>query len=765
MNQWVRTAAEEMLSLLRKKFGADTRDITAVKQYWHNLNALLFSRLNYGRLYGGKPFCAAALERYGLIPRELAQFEAENRDIWEDSPLFSQAGREGAGDRIAELREQLLCVELSIRPDRVELRPGKAERDNTGSYYTPMELAKQIVRYALSAGQVPIRRGGGLKIADLSCGGGEFFRSAQEVLWEEYQIPPSESCGYFWGVDLDPIALQTSICQLLVHAPEERWPEIISHFRLGNPLLESGQENTAAAKSGLFALGRLYAPEMGIRPGWFPEDGFDLVLGNPPWEKIRLEERKFFLNLCPDIAGIPQKAERAAAIQELRASWPEAHAWYQALSSDYSNMCSAKFRHSLLKHSVSGELNTYALFTELSHRLTGAGGISSLIVKSTLATTPAHRRLWTSLMDCQAVYSLHLFENTGHIFPIDSRERFAVLTLTHRPNHSFHLAAGLRRPEQLLSAAGIPLTAEAVTTINPLSRMIPNVTDTERISVLLTAHRDLPLFETAYPRCRFGRLVHLTAHASQIDKTPAPGNIPIYEGKFIERYDARFSTFAGVPEEKKYAGKSSARKNEGPLGEKPLPESRYFVRRELWDRFAAQYSRPFSLCWRSLTSPTNARTTLAMILPTCPTCQSIQMLQTEDDTELLMLLGLFNSLPFDYFVRLKMPGLDLTQSVIRQIPVPDPAAYERGMVFHGREAAIKTHILSCIYALLRPEALLRPLLDRVRYLVYALPGKSPAELEELLDGLFAAAYGMDGAAFRKIQAEFPACQKKKSKQK
>ena len=61
---------------------------------------------------------------------------------------------------------------------------------------------------------------------------------------------------------------------------------------------------------------------------------------------------------------------------------------------------------------------------------------------------------------------------------------------------------------------------------------------------------------------------------------------------------------------------------------------------------------------------------IASIIRSMPTCQSIQLLQTASVEELLLILALFNSKVFDYFVRLKMAGIDLTQSVVRQIPVP-----------------------------------------------------------------------------------------------
>ena len=145
-----------------------------------------------------------------------------------------------------------------------------------------------------------------------------------------------------------------------------------------------------------------------------------------------------------------------------------------------------------------------------------------------------------------------------------------------------------------------------------------------------------------------------------------------------------------------------------------------------------------------------------MILPSCPTCQSIQMLQTENNCDLLMLLALFNSLPFDYFVRLKMPGIDLTQSVIRQIPVPAKDRYEQTALLNGKTTTLRIHILSCVYHLLKHEERLNILLHEVLDCIYLLDDSvTTNNARKMLDLLFAQAYGIDSQSFVEMQQTFP----------
>ncbi len=308
----------------------------------------------------------------------------------------------------------------------------------------------------------------------------------------------------------------------------------------------------------------------------------------------------------------------------------------------------------------------------------------------------------------------------------------------------------------LCIAKPIMLAAEDLSIINPFTRTIPNVSNNDEISFLKKAHNHFRLFSDVYPDCHFGRLIHLTAHAASIDKKASMDNVPIYEGKFIEQYDARYATFHGVPDSKKYVNKASAVKiNAKKNGRKELPECRYFVHKELWDSYLHQYNKEYSLCWRSLTSPTNRRTMLAMILPTCPTCQSVQMLQTENEEDLVLLLALFNSIPFDYFVRIKMPGLDLTQSVIKQIPVPAEDDYKEVVKFNGKEATLKRHILSYTVSILQEESRLSGLVGRFEGDIYAVEGYEMSDKQKMIDLLFKEAYHLDDAAYKNILLTFP----------
>lgn len=758
-------AVNFITTTLKGIFNGDYTDVTEVQLFSHYAESILISLLNARRIRMlENRDVSAVLQQMvglGLLSNNITAFWEEHGNIIRNALRFDANAE---WDNPHSIHEGLLGRELNNSGKDVWFSPGKISRDTTGSYYTPGNLAIEVVHEAVekflnvhgvNTKPEAARLLAKTKFADLSCGCGEFIKAVQKYLYEQYGISFQSSCMNLYGIDIDPIALQVTICDLLKVADKKNWREIIGHFALGNPLINQPNEKGIEEKTRLFATGRYYAFDIGIdMRHLFGNAHIDAVVGNPPWEKVRFEERKIFKSLMPEISGISQKNKRQAAIEKLKKCAPSCYDWYQQIAIDYACYKSVARRHPFISKSLNGELNTYVLFTELSLNLIDEDGILTLIVKSAIVTSPANKPFFHQVAEHKNLVSICLYDNVLRIFNIDSREKFCVITCTKKPNNTFELIAGARKIEDLHSLERSTLSEKDVEIINPNTLMIPNISKNTDVEVLLDAHRRLPLFDTVYPECHFGRLVHLTAHARYINTSATNDNEAIYEGKFIERYDARFATFTGLPDAQKYSAKAHAKKNPSSGRGKPLPESRYYILKDFWGKLSAKYNEPYMLCWRSLTSTTNARTTLAMILPTMPTCQSIQFLQTSSAKDLLIILALFNSKPFDYLVRLKMPGIDLTQSVIKQIPVPCRDAYQQQIEYSGITQTLERHVLERTAAILSQEPMLSALLRGFEPPSASVRKKSKPALEKELDDLLSIAYGLDETESYVIRASF-----------
>lgn len=759
----------------------DYSEIEEVQKTWFYLQFLLVTLLNYHRLFNysswnsNHSIALCKMHGYGLVGDKLLEFyktQTRHLTAYLDRISFGSPVTDFI-QSIQAIREHFMKVELRIRLDKIDVIESRATTNITDSFYTPPELAKTVVREAIEQlinkkyEKMPIDSNltsrqrirdflQSATIVDLSCGCGDFFWAAQEYLLNSYDIPYEKSAKSFYGIDIDPIALQIVICRIIAQVEEKEWRKIIKQFSLGNALYYSHTPISIDEKADLFATGRLYAKEMGVDytivfGGTTP----DIIIGNPPWGKIRFEERKFFKPARPDISSVPQKNKRAVLVESIKDTWPQLFDLYCKVSADFQSARKYLVLNPFLKKSIAGELNTNTLFCELAYNMANRHGCSAMVLKSSIAIAQANKAFWNHLIDTNAISTILFFDNREKIFNIDSRERFCILVLTRTKREGFELVAGLTNTSGIFQKERTTITKDQLVRINPFSGMMPNISSNDSMRVLLDIHKRLPLFDDIYPNCHFGRLIHLTAHSKYIDTSSKKDNILVYEGKFIEQYDARYSTFEEVPTDKVYAPKaSSVRQKE--CVDKKIPEGRYFVNAEFWNSYRVNYSELYSLCWRSLTSVTNRRTMIAMILPNCPTSQSIQMLQIQNKETLLLLLGLFNSIPFDYIIRLKMPGIDLTQAVIKQIPVPPPEVYEEMVTYDGIHEKLLWHILHRVLSLISNEPklgeLIKPLTE---YNFRELSLSERIVNRKALDNLFSIAYGLSRQEYEEISATFP----------
>ncbi len=732
MNHKIETIQEAITATLADIFGRNFYDICEVKKGVLHLEAIYFCH-NTCECIG---FCTLSIEQrlelymqVGLLPLTTVAFYRKYRNAIENN--WPHELIEVKNPEI--LYETLLESELRIQPNNIGFVSDKVTRDVAGAYYTSSEFAFKITCRAIDTYlEKVVNRDGNLdndvetsgvlsKITflDYACGCGEFLLAVMQYFQRYVTDYSSEKIvAQLHGIDVNPIAVMITVARLVHESKKDADIKLLEcvakNFTLGNPLLYKEEPEAYETRFENFALNRLYSESQGINfQGLEGEKLF--IVGNPPWEKIRLEERAFFKHLCPEISAISQKHKRAEGIKALGTTWPQLAEYFNLIQCDYVTAKKVMLKHPYLKMSLVGELNTYALFAELASKMIGEEGFAAIIVKSALVTSTCYSSCFRFFVKEGALSEVFLFDNCQRIFPIDSREKFCVLFFGKHHRNTLAVHYGLTNQNDILESIPLYVTKEELELINPETGLLPNVMNADEFAFLLRMHKTMPVFAAEYPRCHFGRLVHLTAHAEQISTEPSEDRVPIYEGKFIEQYDNRFSTFAGLTEEQRYQSKASARRQleDGFLHRKPIPEARYYIDRAFWEKFLLRYNQPYSLCWRSLTSPTNQRTMLATVMPTMPTCQSIQMLQIASTEEMLLLLALFNSKVFDYFVRLKMAGIDLTQSVVRQVPVPPKSAWSRLIDFENGQYPASNVIWALERLLYRNDSSLDSLWDGI----------------------------------------------------
>jgi hypothetical protein len=305
--------------------------------------------------------------------------------------------------------------------------------------------------------------------------------------------------------------------------------------------------------------------------------GFDAVLGNPPWERIKLQEQEFFAARDEEIANAPNAAARAKLIAalanaELGSRQRTLHEAFGAAKrlAEASSM----FAHEGGRFPLTGQgdVNTYALFAELFASLMSPRGRAGVIVPTGIATDATTSMFFSKLIEDKTLVSLRSFENEEFIFPaVHHAFRFCLLTLQKIVVDRAQFSFFLRRPEMLSDKERLyALTAADIAAVNPNTRTAPIFRSRADAKLTARIYAQIPvLIEEAKGAAgnswgaSFARLFDM-ANDSVLFRTAAqlreagfaargtdwiapdqPRYVPLYEAKLIHQFDHRWATYEG----------------------------------------------------------------------------------------------------------------------------------------------------------------------------------------------------------------------------
>ena len=302
--------------------------------------------------------------------------------------------------------------------------------------------------------------------------------------------------------------------------------------------------------------------------------GFDCVLGNPPWERVKLQEKEWFAERSPVIADAPNAAARKRMIRSLAADDPELYrAFLDALreSEGWSHLMRNTGRYPLCGR---GDINLYAVFAEAMRTVLNDRGRAGCVLPTGIATDDTTKRFFQDVVKTRALASLFDFENKGFFFPdVHRNYKFCLFTVgrglrptANRAEFVFfaHAVDVLRDPERRFA-----LSPDDIALLNPNTRTCPifrSGQDAEltkaiyrRVPVLIREARDGQAEENPW-RIRFSAMFHMandshrfhTRERLEADGWQLAGNVfrkggleylPLYEAKMIHQFDHRWASY------------------------------------------------------------------------------------------------------------------------------------------------------------------------------------------------------------------------------
>lgn len=441
-------------------------------------------------------------------------------------------------------------------------------------------------------------------------------------------------------------------------------------------------------------------------PQVFQQGGFDCVLGNPPWERIKLQEEEFFATRSTLVADAKNKAERSQRIDWLsqgllaqhlypqQEQSPQPSAAEQRLYLDFLSARRTAEAASVFAHVKGmeggrypltgvGDVNTYALFAETISQIVSKNGRAGFIVPTGIATDDSTKAYFGHLVQSRQLVSLYDFENRNEIFKgVHRSYKFCLVTLGSAEEAEFAFFLG-QTAELLDDRRRFTLSPEDFARINPNTLTCPLFRTRqdavlaskiyERVPVLIREARKGLAEENPWS-IRFMTMFHMSGDSELFEAAPSDENMSLYEAKMIHHFDHRWATFR--------VQKDEDVSSDVPLVDKQDPSfaimPRYWVPRVATSEKlrASGWTRPWLMGWRNIARSTDERSFISSVIPIAGVGHSMPLWFLELDARFAAaFLGNMSALVFDFVVRQKLGGTNMTFGYYKQFPVLPPDAY------------------------------------------------------------------------------------------
>ena len=449
------------------------------------------------------------------------------------------------------------------------------------------------------------------------------------------------------------------------------------------------QARTLAAQETFFHWGIQFPTVFGGGDQPKQQGGFDAVIGNPPWDRIKLQEVEWFAERNPAIAAqsravdrkkmiaalenvnMKQTAANTPPMQDLWQLYQQARARAETQARVLGNGKLGAGDYPLLG---GGDVNLYSLFVERAQSLIHNDGIVALITPSGIAADKGAAAFFKSISNTGKLHALFDFENRKVFFPdVDSRFKFCALVFGKTPRMTvpstaeeapqplpsrcafyLHSLAELDDPERILT-----LSSQDFERVNPNTGAAPIFKSRRDADITLRLYAqhpvlvqhgkqsdslgkaaDLKVWPVKYQRMfdmtndshlflKEGELVKLgfkrAALNRWVDKNGSEA-LPLYEGKMVQAFDHRAADVVVNEANLKRAAQQESIASSEKINASRFPAPQYWVAGQ---KISSIWDGQWSIAYKSVTAPSNMRTMIAAIVPKCGVGNSMAMLLPE----------------------------------------------------------------------------------------------------------------------------------------
>ena len=439
-------------------------------------------------------------------------------------------------------------------------------------------------------------------------------------------------------------------------------------------------------------------------PEVFAQGGFDAMCGNPPWDKIKVEDKKWFeQHGRPDIVNAGTAAQRKRAIADLSNTDPELFAEYIVAQNDAEAMSRFIRISERFPLTATGDIDLFPLFAE--HCMNSTRENWGLVLPTGIAVNDTNKSFFAKLIDENRLVSLYDFENREALFDIHRMFKFCLLTAGKAQQRPREVSGGfyLTRLDHLLDPARIyTLQTNDFALLNPNTKTCPvfRTAKDAQLTAKIYRHSTILVNEATGEnpwKVKFGSMLHMSGDSdcfrtyAQMEDMGAElrgnyffyGNetyVPLYEGKMIWIYNHHYGNWPiegtrpnaiDTPSLEELAYPNS---HIMPWFWVPLHEVKSrLIKLNNDNEILWEWKHKYLTGFRDITNATNERTFVVSLLPgEVGVGNSTTLLYVEGAVANTSVLATTSSLPFDYVARQKVGGSHASISFVKQFPILTP---------------------------------------------------------------------------------------------
>jgi predicted RNA methylase len=276
--------------------------------------------------------------------------------------------------------------------------------------------------------------------------------------------------------------------------------------------------------------------------------GFDIVIGNPPWEKVKFDEKDFFPKFKREYRTLSSSQKKKISKELLESD--EVRREYETRKEMFDKSNEFLVSNYPLNRGV-GDSNLFRFFVEKNLGLLKKEGNLTYVLPSALFQDDGSITLRKHILENFQLNFFFSFENRRPVFPdVDSRYKFAVMQLENGKTEKIKTLFYATDPKDLRDKKKhISYSLKTIKTIAPHHLNLFEIRSKCDLKIVRKAYRRFQSLDSNY--FDFRSEIHMTADKEIFHENETSETIPLFEGKMIHQFNSSFAKgkYFLIPEE------------------------------------------------------------------------------------------------------------------------------------------------------------------------------------------------------------------------